>query len=198
MLDFVLHPTSRATSGIAINDLSLVKVKAWACKQEDPIDVDRLPEASQVRVLYPTPMFTTVVIRIFVVLVRRKTSIVNAETCANGTSCGTGAMSAVDRAKVFRVPAVHRRTSVFFQDASRAQEAHLSFATPVPYRWSRKHTKYTKYGTAVQTCGMIFDLRQLLYWPPWPLICALSEAASGKNVCHRPARRKIGTMEVCV
>ena len=48
MLDFVLHPSSRDTSGVAVNDRNLLKVKAWASKQEDPIDGDQLPKASQV------------------------------------------------------------------------------------------------------------------------------------------------------
>ena len=44
----VLHPSSRDTSGFAVNDPNLLKVKAWASKQEDPIDGDQLPKASQV------------------------------------------------------------------------------------------------------------------------------------------------------
>ena len=49
MLDFVLYPpTTRDTSGIAVNNTTLLKVKAWAKKQEDPITGDHVANASQV------------------------------------------------------------------------------------------------------------------------------------------------------
>ena len=49
MLDFVLYPPpTRDTSGIAVNNTTLLKVKAWAKKQEDPITGDHVANASQV------------------------------------------------------------------------------------------------------------------------------------------------------
>ena len=49
MLDFVLYPpTTRDTSGIAVNNTTLLKVKAWAEKQEDPVTGDDMANASQV------------------------------------------------------------------------------------------------------------------------------------------------------
>ena len=49
MLDFVLYPpATRDTSGIAVNNTTLLKVKAWAEKQEDPVTGDDMANASQV------------------------------------------------------------------------------------------------------------------------------------------------------
>ena len=49
MLNFVLYPpTTRDTSGIAVNNTTLMKVKAWAEKQEDPVTGDHVANASQV------------------------------------------------------------------------------------------------------------------------------------------------------
>ncbi|CBJ33025.1 hypothetical protein Esi_0406_0006 [Ectocarpus siliculosus] len=47
MLDFVLHPSSPDTSGIPVEDERLQKVTEWVSKQEDPIDGELLPDASQ-------------------------------------------------------------------------------------------------------------------------------------------------------
>ncbi|CAM9745167.1 unnamed protein product [Ectocarpus sp. 4 AP-2014] len=47
MLDFVLHPSSPDTSGVPVGDEKLRKVIEWVSEQEDPIDCELLPDASQ-------------------------------------------------------------------------------------------------------------------------------------------------------
>lgn len=49
MLDFVQKSPPRGdTTGIAVSNAALEKVKAWVHKQRDPIDDEALPAASQV------------------------------------------------------------------------------------------------------------------------------------------------------
>lgn len=48
MLDFVLHPPTSDTTGIVVSHPALLKAKAWAEKQDDPITGDHVATASQV------------------------------------------------------------------------------------------------------------------------------------------------------